>query len=115
MIVNSIIEGILERKGKEIVNLSFENTPNAYYDNFVICHANSNTQVNAIADNIEKKVKEDCKQHVHHREGVGNAYWVLLDYADVIVHIFQKEYREFYNLEGLWGDAHIYKIEESFE
>ena len=115
LILNSIFEGILERKGKEIVSLSFEKIPNAYYDSFVICHANPNTQVNAIADNIEKKVKEDLNINVHHREGIENAYWVLLDFADVIVHIFQKEYRDFYNIESLWGDATINRIEESFE
>ena len=114
LILNSIFEGILERKGKEIISLSFERTPNAYYDNFVICHADSNTQVNAIADNIEKKVKEDNNLGVHHREGIENAYWVLLDYGNIIVHVFQKEYRDFYNIEGLWGDATIYKVEESF-
>jgi ribosome-associated protein len=80
----------------------------------VICHADSNTQVTAIADSIEKRVRDNLKQKVGHREGLENAMWVLLDYNDIVVHIFQREVRNYYRLEELWGDARISKVEESY-
>lgn len=114
LLINNILEGILETKGKEIVLLNLEKVENAFCENFVICHAESNTQVSAIADSIEKKVKENLDVRVHHREGAANSIWVLLDFNGVIVHIFQKEYRDYYKLEDLWGDALITKIDESY-
>ena len=111
---NTIIEGILDKKGEEIVLLNLENIENAFCENFIICNADSNTQVNAIAGSVEKKVKDNLGIKVHHREGIGNSIWVLLDYNDVLVHIFQTEYRHYYKLEELWGDAKLTKIEESF-
>lgn len=110
---NTIIEGILDKKGEKITLLNLEKVENAFCDRFIICQANSNTQVNAIADSIEKKVKEDLKVRVHHREGLDNAIWVLLDYHEILVHIFQTEYRDHYKLEELWGDAQITEIKES--
>jgi ribosome-associated protein len=114
LLINNIIEGALEKKGREIVILNLEKVGYAFCDDFIICHADSNTQVSAIADSIEKKVKEELNIIVHHREGVQNSIWILLDYTDVLVHIFQKEFREYYRLEELWGDAAVTKIEESF-
>ncbi|MCG8699824.1 MAG: ribosome silencing factor [Bacteroidales bacterium] len=114
ILINNIIEGILDKKGREIVSLNLENIHHAICDNFIICHGDSNTQVSAIADNIEKKVKENLNIRVNHREGLQNAHWVILDYANIIVHVFLEEYRHYYNLEELWGDAVILKIEESF-
>ena len=86
----------------------------AVCDHFIICHADSNIQVNAIADSVQKRVKEQLNIKIGHREGMENAMWVLLDYYDIVVHIFQKEIREYYKLEELWGDAEISRIEESF-
>jgi ribosome-associated protein len=114
LLLNSILDGILEKKGKDIVLLNLEKVENAFCDSFVICHADSNTQVSAIADSVVEKVKEEHDIKVHHREGLENSIWVLLDFNNVLVHIFQTEYRNYYKLEELWGDAQITKIEESF-
>lgn len=114
LLIDTILEGILDIKGEEIVLLNLDKVENAFCENFIICNADSNTQVNAIAESVEKKVKEKLNLKVHHREGLENSIWVLLDYNEVLVHIFQTEYRQLYKLEELWGDAKITKIEESF-
>ena len=114
LLIDTILEGILEVKGKEIVLLNLENVENAFTDRFIICHADSNTQVNAIAESVERKVKENLDLRVHHREGLDNSIWILLDYNEVLVHIFQTGYRAYYKLEELWGDAQVNRIEESF-
>ncbi|MBN1598100.1 MAG: ribosome silencing factor [Bacteroidales bacterium] len=114
LLLNNIVEGILEKKGQEIVDLDLTDVQNAFCDHFIICHADSNTQVSAIADSVEKKVKEELNQTAGHREGLKNAMWILLEFNGIIVHVFQKEFRDFYRLEELWGDARILKIEESF-
>ena len=110
---NTILEGILDKKGEQITLLNLEKVENAFCDRFIICQANSNTQVSAIAGSIEKKVKDDLNIKVHHREGLDNSVWVLLDYNAILVHIFQSEYRDHYKLEELWGDAQITEIKES--
>jgi ribosome-associated protein len=110
LLLDNIVEGIMERKGHDIVDLDLRKVQNAICDHFIICHAESNTQVNAIADSIEKRVRENLKQQVSHREGLENAMWVLLDFTDIIVHVFQKQFRDYYRLEELWGDARIIKI-----
>lgn len=115
LLLENIIEGILEKKGLEIVDLDLSKVHNAICGHFVICHANSNTQVNAIADSVEKKVKENLNEKVNHREGLDNSLWVLLDYGEIVVHIFQTEYRERFKLEDLWGDAQISEVSESFK
>jgi ribosome-associated protein len=114
LLAHTIVEGILNIKGEEIVVLDLRKIGHAFCDNFIICHADSTTQVNAIADSIEKKLKDELNIKVHHREGMQNSIWILLDFNDVLVHIFQKEYRGYYKLEELWGDAGITKIEESY-
>ena len=77
-----------------------------------VCSANSNTQVAAIAGNVEKKVRNDLQERPWHVEGTENALWVLVDYVSVVVHIFQKQTREYYDIEELWGDAKITKIND---
>lgn len=114
LLLENIIEGMMEKKGQEIIDLDLAKVENSICDHFVICHANSNTQVSAIADSIEKKVNESLNQRVNHREGMENAMWILLDFSDIIVHIFQKEFRDYYRLEELWGDAHISHIDENY-
>lgn len=114
LLLSNIIEGILEKKGLEIVDLDLSKVHNAFCDHFIICHAESNTQVNAIADSVEKKVKENLNERVGHREGLENATWVLLDYYNIVVHVFQREIRSYYKLEELWGDAQITRIKESY-
>lgn len=114
LLLSNIIEGILEKKGLEIVDLDLSKVHNAFCDHFIICHAESNTQVNAIADSVEKKVKENLNERVGHREGHENATWILLDYYNIVVHVFQREIRSYYKLEELWGDAQITRIKESY-
>lgn len=110
-LLDTVIEGILKKKGEEIVNLDFGELENTVWSNFIICQADSSIQVEAITESVKKVVKEETKQHPWHIEGLENAQWVLMDYGDVLVHIFQQEYRGFYKLEELWADAKIEKIE----
>lgn len=107
-----IFEGIFEKKGQEVVNIDFKKLAYAACDNFIICHGDSGTQVKALAEAVEDKLDEILKTKVIHREGLENASWVLLDYGEVIVHIFQKDTRAYYKLEELWGDADISPIKE---
>ena len=107
-----IIEGLLEKKGKEVVNIDLGSLIYASCDNFIICHGDSVTQVRALADSVEEKLEDKLKLRVAHREGMENARWILLDYGSAVVHIFLKEAREYYKLEDLWGDAEITMIQE---
>ncbi len=102
---DKVIEGIRKKKGHQIVVLDLEEIDVAVCRYFVICHGDSNTQVTAIAESVEEVVREDLSERVWHREGYRNAQWILLDYGDVVVHVFEKPYRDFYDLEGLWADA----------
>ena len=88
------------------------NIENAVAETFIICSGNSNTQVSAISGNIEKKVRNDLRDRPWHVEGNENAMWVLLDYVSVVVHVFQKQVREYYDIETLWGDAKVTRIED---
>ena len=104
-LIRLIIDGIEDVKGNEISLLDLRKLENRISDYFIICDGNSNTQVNAIINSVTKKVSKELKDKPWGVEGTENAEWVLLDYVDVVVHVFQKEKREFYDLEGLWGDA----------
>jgi len=105
-----INDAILEKKGVDLINLNLEGVDNAMARHFVICHANNAIQVRVIAENIERKTREVLREKPFLKEGHENAQWVLIDYFDVVVHVFQEEYRAFYNLEELWGDAKILNI-----
>jgi len=105
VIVDNIIEGIKDKKGKEIICIDLSALKNSVCRYFIICHGDSNTQVGAIALWVEKVMEDKLNEKVWRKQGLENAHWVLLDYVDVVVHIFQKEYREFYNLEELWADG----------
>ncbi len=105
VLVNTIIEGILDKKGKNIVCLDLRKIENRVSDYFIITEADSTTQVHAIADSIEDSVKKNLKYNPFHSEGFQNSEWILIDYVDVVVHIFQGSIRQLYNLEGLWADA----------
>lgn len=98
-------KGIEEKKGEEIVTLDIYKTNPSVCDYFIVCHGTSNTHVGAIAEEVQKIVREELGQKPFHIEGVNNAEWILLDYVDVVVHIFQKNFRSFYDLENLWADA----------
>ena len=111
--INSIIKGIFEKKGHEIVCIDLSQVENAICDYFVICHGDSNTQVNAIAESVEKETTEGLSVRPYSVEGRENAEWVLLDYGQTVVHVFQKPFRRRYQLEELWGDGKVTRIEES--
>ena len=111
--INNIIKGILEKKGHEVVCIDLSQVENAICDCFVICHGDSSTQVNAIAESVEKETTEQLSMRPYSVEGKGNAEWVLLDYGQAIVHVFQKPFRKHYQLEELWGDGKITHIAES--
>ncbi|MBK7030754.1 MAG: ribosome silencing factor [Bacteroidales bacterium] len=105
MLADIIVKGMQERKAIEIVKLNLGKVPNSITDYFVICHGNSRTQVEAIADSVQAEVKKAVGYNPWHKEGHENAEWILLDYFDVVVHIFLEESRSFYKLEKLWADA----------
>lgn len=102
-----ILEAIREKKGHDIVSIDLSEIENSICDFFIICHGESVTQVGAITESIEKKLKEEALIRAHHVEGLQNSQWVLLDYYDILVHVFQEEYRSFYKLEELWADGKI--------
>jgi ribosome-associated protein len=104
-IVDSVVNGMLEKKGMEVVVLNLGKLNSPVCDFFAICHGNSKTQALALADSVEEEVKKATKLYPLRREGHANAEWILLDFSDVVVHIFQEPIRRFYNIEGLWADA----------
>ena len=114
VLISTILEGIEDVKGKDIKILDLRDIENTVCDYFIICEGNSNTQVNAIVNAVQKKVSKTLKDHPWHVEGSENAEWVLMDYIDVVVHVFQKHIRQFYDIEGLWGDAKTTVIETSY-
>ncbi len=109
-----ILQGIEEVKGLEINLLDLREIENTVCDYFVLCNGTSNTHVNAIVNSIQKTVSKGIQDKPWHVEGSDNAEWVLLDYVNVVVHVFQKQVREFYDIEGLWGDAKVTMVESSF-
>ena len=108
-----ILEAIREKKGHEIVSIDLTKVENSICDCFIICHGESVTQVGAITDSIERKMKEEARIRAHHVEGLRNSQWVLLDFFDILVHVFQKEYRSFYRLEELWADGKVTRVIET--
>jgi ribosome-associated protein len=109
-LITLILKGIEEVKGKDISILDLRAIENTVCDYFIICNGTSNTQVNAIVNSIQKTVSKEIKDKPWHVEGENNGEWVLLDYVNVVVHVFQKHIREFYDIEGLWGDAKVTSI-----
>ena len=101
------IYGIQEKKGNDIVRLDLRNIFSSVSDYFVICHADSSTQVKAIANSVEDEIFKATQQEPWRKEGLEYGEWILLDYIDVVVHIFRTDKREFYGVEDLWGDAEI--------
>ena len=109
-LISVIIKGIDDVKGEDIQLLDLREIDNTVCDYFIICTGNSNTQINAISGSVQKIVSKELKDKPWHIEGTGNAEWVLMDYVNVVVHIFQKQVREYYDIESLWGDAKITQI-----
>ena len=104
-IFSTIIKAIQEKKGENIVSLDLRQIPEAVADFFVICEANSTTQVKAIADYVEEQVQEHTGEQPFKHEGFTAQQWILVDYVNVVVHVFQPETRQFYSLEDMWSDA----------
>ena len=107
-----VVEAIQAKKGHEIVTIDLSDVEHSICDRFIICHGESTTQVAAIADSIEKELKEKAGIRPHHVEGVQNSQWVLIDLFDVLVHVFLEEYRSFYKLEELWADGIVVRAKE---
>ena len=103
-LISIIVNGIEDVKGQNINILDLREIENTVCDYFIICEGTSNTQVNAIVNSIQKKVSKETKDKPWHIEGSDNAEWVLMDYVNVVVHVFQKHIREYYDIESLWGD-----------
>ena len=108
-----IITGMQEIKAKEIVSLDLRNIETSVCDFFIVCHGTSNTHSSAIADSVIEETLKSIKEKPWHKEGLTNGDWILLDYGNVVTHIFQKESRDYYNIEKLWGDADIQLIKET--
>lgn len=112
LLLKSIIKGIFEKQGRDVVQIDLRNIESRITDYFIICHGNSVTQVDALTESVEDVVRKDAGEKPVHVEGLENCFWVLLDYVDVVVHIFREDYRRFYSLESLWADAVSEKIED---
>ena len=111
ILLETIIEGILEVKGIDTSILDLKKIETAVCKYFVICSGTSNTHVSSIADSVKKNVSKEIQEKPWHIEGLNTSEWVLINYSDIVVHVFQEEIREFYRLEDLWGDAKIRTIE----
>jgi len=109
-LVDVIVKGMQEKKAENITVVDLRDIENSVCDFFVISNANSNTQVNAIADSVQKETLETLGDKAWHKEGTESSEWVLMDYVNVVAHIFQTPVRDFYALEELWGDAEITEI-----
>lgn len=112
-LLDKIVEAIQDIKGEDIMIFDLSGIENSVAETFVICSGNSNTHVASIAGALEKKVRNDLHERPWHVEGTEISMWILLDYVSVVVHIFQKQVREYYDIEELWGDAKITKIENA--
>lgn len=111
-LLESIVEGMQERKAKNIQILNLQGIENRVTDYFVVCDADSNTHVNSIADSVEETVEKMTTERPYHTEGQQNGEWILIDYINIVAHVFLREAREHYNIEGLWGDAEITMVND---
>jgi ribosome-associated protein len=111
-IVTQVIEGIRNVKGHDISVLDLRKIPQSITNYFVLCTGDSPVQVNAISESIQKEIEMQSGETPAHVDGKQNRQWIILDYTDIVVHIFLKEWRDFYNLEELWGDASLMQYED---
>jgi len=107
----AILEGIQKIKGKNITIINLNSIDYTECGYFIICHGSSSTQVSSIAHSVEKTVKEDTGENAWHVEGYQNSIWILLDFGEIVVHVFHEDARRFYNLEELWADAKLTKLD----
>ena len=115
VLLKSVVKGIYEKKGNDVLKIDLRNLENRIADYFVICHGTSVTQVDSICDSVEYTVRKMAGEKPLHLEGLDNCFWVLLDYGNVIVHIFLEKYRNFYSLESLWADATIEAMDDKLK
>ncbi|GGM80695.1 MULTISPECIES: ribosome silencing factor [Dyadobacter] len=108
-----VVKGMTEKKGLDIAILDLRKVKNSITDFFVICSGNSDTQIDALASSVEDEVYKISKTEPWQKEGKANGEWILIDYVDVVAHIFNKERRKHYDLEELWGDAEVTYLEDS--
>ena len=113
-LISNIVLGIDNVKGVDVSLLDLRDIENTVCSYFVVCTGSSNTHVNAIVSAIKKTVSKELKEKPFHIEGNDNAEWVLIDYVNVVVHVFQKQTRDYYNIEELWGDAKTTKIASNY-
>ena len=109
-LIEKIVDGISDVKGQNIEMIDLRKIENRICDFYIICSGSSNTHVSAILESVKKKISKSLKEKPSHTEGEENAEWILLDYINVVVHIFQEQVREFYKIEELWGDCKINMI-----
>ena len=107
LLLGSIVNGIFEKKGQDVLKIDLRKLESRIADFFIICHGSSVNQVDSLCDSVEDIVIKGTGEKPVHIEGLENKFWVLLDYGNVVVHIFLEEYRNFYSLESLWADAPI--------
>jgi ribosome-associated protein len=115
VLLGSVLKGIFEKKGQNVLKIDLRKLENRIADYFIICHASSGTQVGAICDSVDDTVRKEAFEKPLHIEGLDNCFWVLLDYGNLIVHVFLEEYRRFYSLESLWADATIDVVEDKIK
>ncbi len=113
-LITQILTGIEDVKGVDIQLLDLREIENTVCSYFIICNGTSNTHVSAIVNSVQKTVSKQIQEKPYHTEGSENAEWVLIDYVDVVVHVFQKHIRDYYNIEGLWGDAKTTEIASNY-
>ncbi len=112
ILVRVIIQGMLDNKAKEIVSMNLKEIETAVCDYFIICNGTSNTHISSIANSVIDETTKSLKDKPFNKEGLENGEWILLDYGNVVAHVFQKKTRDFYNIEKLWGDADIEYIKD---
>lgn len=110
LITNKIIEALEDSKAHQIVKIDLRKIENCFCSFFVVCHGTSGTHIAGMTDAVEDKLRDDLAEKPFHIEGVDRSQWVVLDYGDVVVHIFEKELRDYYQLEDFWADADITEI-----
>ena len=114
ILANLAVEGMKEKKGHDIVKIDLRGLNASVADFYIICHGDSDKQVEAIAESVEHEIKKVTKEFPFGREGQRNAEWILIDYVDVVIHVFVKDKRSFYGLETLWGDGEVTHYEDEY-
>jgi ribosome-associated protein len=113
LLLQSVVKGIFEKKGQDVLKIDLRKLENRITDFFIISHGSSVNQVDSLCDSVEDIVRKETGEKPMHVEGLDNCFWVLLDYGNVVVHIFLEEYRHFYSLESLWADASMEAMKDN--